>query len=114
MTEYVTSNRVEPVAVEPRPNHCIWVRFADGIEGKIDLSRWVGIGAFKAWGNTVPFEAVHITAWGAIGWNEDLDLCPDALYMELAGKTEAELFPALRRFADKNACMRRAADYVDL
>ena len=41
MVEYVASNRVEPVAVKPRPNHRIWVRFADGIEGKIDLSRWV-------------------------------------------------------------------------
>ena len=76
--------------------------FRRRLKVRIDLSRWVGIGIFKAWDNTVPFDAVHITAWGAIGWNEELDLCPDALYMELTGKTEEELFPALR--AEALAC----------
>ena len=28
----------------------------------------------------------------AIMWGEDIDLCPDALYMELTGKTFEEYF----------------------
>ena len=49
---------------------------------------------------------MHITAWGVIGWNEELDLCPDALYMELTGKTEEELFPALRAEARRPVICR--------
>ena len=82
MSVYATSNRVKPIAVESRPNHCIWAGCVSqtALKGSFDLSRWVGVGAFKAWDNTVPFDAMHITAWGAIGWNEELDLCPDSLF----------------------------------
>ena len=28
---------------------------------------------------------------GAIAWGDDLDICPDALYMELTGKSVTEV-----------------------
>ena len=37
------------------------------------------------------FERVHITPHRAIAWSDELELCPDALYMELTGKSLDEL-----------------------
>ena len=47
-----------------------------------------------------PLEGVHVDKSGAISWNEDIDLCPDALYLRLTGKTAEELFPALKTPVD--------------
>ena len=46
---------IEPVAVEARPGYRIWVKYADSVEGEVDLSHKVGKGAFRAWDTTVPF-----------------------------------------------------------
>jgi hypothetical protein len=29
-------------------------------------------------------------------WGEELDLCPDSLYLQVTGKTPEDIFPALR------------------
>ena len=51
----------------------------------------VGKGVFKAWNEPGYFDRVHITSHRSIAWDEELELCPDALYMELTGKTFEEL-----------------------
>ena len=84
---------IRPVAVEPRDSYCIWVRYSDGIEGEIDLSDMAGRGVFAAWNDRTFFETVRVTEGGAIAWGDDLDICPDALYMELTGKSVAEVMP---------------------
>ena len=33
---------------------------------------------------------------GSIAWSQDVELCEDALYLELTGTSAEELFPALR------------------
>jgi hypothetical protein len=43
---------------------------------------------------------LHINASGAIAWNEELELCPDAVYLRLTGKTPEDLFPALKTSVD--------------
>ena len=35
--------------------------------------------------------AVHLTDYRAIAWGDEIDICADALYMELTGKTLEEL-----------------------
>ena len=40
------------VAVSPRPDFKLWVRFEDGLEGEADLSHLVGHGVFKRWGDS--------------------------------------------------------------
>ena len=63
---------------------------------EIDLSHLVGQGVFEAWDDRAFFETVYINpVGGAITWNEDIDLCPDALYMELTGKSFEELTPGI-------------------
>lgn len=41
------------------------------------------------------FERLSISPVGALQWPGDLDLCPDSLYLQLTGKSPAEVFPTL-------------------
>ena len=82
---------IRPINVEPRPGYRIWLEYSDGVSGEVDLSDMVGKGVFKVWDEPGYFEKVHITSYRAIAWDENLDLCPDALYMELTGKSFDEL-----------------------
>ena len=89
-------------AVEARPlsGYRIWLRYDDGVEGEVDLSHLAGRGVFKAWTDQAVFEGVHVDRSGAVTWNEDIDLCPDALYPRLTGKAVEELFPKLKTPVD--------------
>ena len=82
---------IRPVKVEPRPKYRIWVEFSDGVAGEIDLSDVAGRGVFAAWNEPGVFEKVHVASYGAVAWNEDIDLCPDSLYVEITGKSFEEL-----------------------
>ena len=84
------------VEVKALNGYRIWLRYADGVEGEVDLTYLAGRGVFKAWTDRKVFESVHVDESGAIAWNEELDLCPDALYLRLTGKDPDELFPALK------------------
>lgn len=85
----------KPVAVKPLPNFRIWLQYDDGVEGQVDLSDLAGRGVFSAWNDPAFFEAVRLGSHGAIEWGAELDLCPDALYLQLTGKSPEDLFPAL-------------------
>ena len=84
------------VEVKPLSGCRIWLRFDDGVEGELDLSHLAGRGVFKAWTDRAVFDRVHVDQNGAIAWPGDLDLCADALYLRLTGKSAAELFPQIR------------------
>ncbi|MEO6846570.1 MAG: DUF2442 domain-containing protein [Chthoniobacterales bacterium] len=77
-------------------NFRLHLRFADGVEGDVDLSPLAGKGVFTAWSQSGLFEKVNVTDYGTVEWPGDLDLCPDTLYMQLTGKRPADLFPSLR------------------
>ena len=85
-------------AVEARPlsGYRIWPRYADGVEGEVALSHLAGRGVFRAWTDRRVFEGVHVDRNAAATWNEDIDLCPDALYLRLTGEAVEELFPKLK------------------
>lgn len=87
----------KPVEVKPLKNFRLWLRYDDGAEGEVDLSDLACKGVFRAWSKPGPFEAVHVSGHGSIAWTGDLELCPDALYMQLTGKKPAEVFPGLKR-----------------
>ena len=74
-----------PVAVEPREGFRIWIRYDDGASGVLDLSHLAGRGVFAAWNDRRCFEDVYIAPAGGIAWGSDLELCPDALYLQLTG-----------------------------
>ena len=85
-----------PVEVRALPNFRIWLRYDDGTKVEVDLSDLVGRGVFKAWDDLQLFNAVRLGSHGAIEWGPDIDICPDAMYLRLTGKSPAEIFPSLR------------------
>lgn len=67
--------------------------YSDGAAGEVDLSHLAGSGVFAAWNDRTRFAAVHITDCDAIAWDTDVELCPDALYMQLTGKSLTDVMP---------------------
>jgi len=86
----------QPVEVKALKNFRIWLRYDDGTEGEVDLSDVAGRGVFKAWNDPELFNAVRLGSHGAIEWGTEIDICPDAMYLRLTGKTPEEVFPALK------------------
>lgn len=84
-----------PIAVKSLPNYRLWLRYSDGAEGEVDFSRLAGKGVFRLWDDYQNFERVYISDAGAIAWSDAVEICPDATYMRLTGKSLDELFPEL-------------------
>lgn len=84
---------LEPTEVEARDGHRLWLRYSDGTAGEVDLSRLAGKGVFAAWNEPECFKRVHIAPHRAIAWGDELELCSDALYLELTGKSFDKIAP---------------------
>ena len=91
----MTDDPTQPIAVEARDGFCIWIQFQDGEAGEIDLSDLAVHGIFKAWAERSFFESVAINAYNEVTWGDQIDLCPDALYIQLTGKPVEEVMPGL-------------------
>lgn len=100
MTDQANHDLLQPVAVAPREGYRIWLRYADGVEGEVDLSDLAGKGVFTAWNDRGFFERVYISEWRSIAWNDEIELCSDALYLEITGKTPEDIMPGLCGAAD--------------
>lgn len=85
-----------PTEVQARGGYRLWLQYSDGSAGEVDLSHLVGRGVFTAWKDPERFELVHIAPHGAITWDDDLELCSDALYLALTGKSAEEVMPGVR------------------
>ena len=55
------------------------------------MSDVAGQGVFAAWNEPGFFEKVHVSCHRAIAWDDDLEICSDALYMKIPGKSFEEL-----------------------
>ncbi len=82
--------------VKPLEGFRLKLRYNDGTEGEIDLSYLKDRGVFTAWKDPGVFDSVRIGENGEIVWTEEVELCPDALYLQLTGKRAEEVFPSLR------------------
>jgi hypothetical protein len=89
----------KPIQIKALPNYKLWLRFSDGTEGEVDLSEFAGRGVFKLWDDYRAFEAVYIADDGAIAWSEEIDMCPDSLYLRLTGKSPEKVFPNLNQMS---------------
>ena len=83
--------------VEALPEYRLKLRYDDGKEGVVDLSAEVGKGIFAAWKDEELFKRVRIGDFGQPVWEGEIDLCPDALYLEITGLTVEQLFPNWKR-----------------
>lgn len=86
----------KPIYVKAMPKYKLWLRYDDGVEGEVDLSDLAGKGVFSIWNEYSTFEDVHIGEHHEIAWSDSVDLCPDALYLRLTGRTPEEVFPNRR------------------
>lgn len=90
-------NRV--IAVEDRPKFRLWLRFSDDVEGEVDLSHLAGRGVFEIWDEPGVFESVRLGPAGSVAWNDEIELCPDSLYLKITGKRPEEIFPPFEPLA---------------
>lgn len=88
---------IKPTTVRALPNYRLYLEFSDGVRGEVDLSDLAGQGVFQAWDTPGFFEKVHIGMHREVRWDDEIELCPDSLYLRLTGKTPEELFPKLHR-----------------
>ena len=73
------------VEVKPEPNRCLFVRFKDGLSGRVQLTKEKLTGALAPLLDLQFFEQVFIDH-GAVAWPGEIDLAPDAMYAEVASK----------------------------
>ena len=78
---------IRPNKIESLSGFRIRVTYPDGVEGVIDLSADVGIGVFAPLSDEAFFQTVHIGHFGQIAWSDDIEICPDAAYQEIKGRT---------------------------
>ncbi len=86
---------IRVVEIEARDCYRLWLRFTDGVEGEVDLSRWASRGEFVAWSDPGFFKNVSIRDYGAVAWGDggSLELCQLGLYTDLTGKSLEEIHP---------------------
>jgi hypothetical protein len=83
--------------VKIEPDYCLNLTFDDGVCGTVNLSELVGKGVFALWCDPYTFEQVRIGSSGELVWGDQVDLCPDSLYLKVTGMKPEELFPALHQ-----------------
>lgn len=86
---------IQLTQVRPLPRYRLWIEFADGVKGEVDLSELVGHGVFSLWSDEREFLKARATR-SAVMWNDDVDVDAASLYMQLTGKQPEDIFPKLR------------------
>lgn len=79
-----------PEVTEARPTagRRVWLRFADGEEGEIDLSRYLNYGpVFGPLADEEFFRQLHVEV-GTIAWPNGADIAPERLHELLVGYGE--------------------------
>ena len=89
------------IEVKPLDHYRISLKYDNGVEGVADLSHLAGKGVFSLWNDYSLFEQVYIDPEsGAIAWNNEIDLCPDSLYLKITKQKSEEIFPILNKIAE--------------
>jgi hypothetical protein len=73
------------VEVKPEPDYCLFVRFKDGLSGRVRLRPEELTGVLAPLRDLRFFEQVFIDC-GAVAWPGEIDLAPDAMYAQVAGQ----------------------------
>ena len=83
------------IEIKPEPDYCLFVRFKDGLTGRVRLRPEELTGALAPLRDQQFFEQVFID-YGAVAWPGEIDLAPDAMYARVVSQCE-ELQQAGRR-----------------
>lgn len=77
------------VEVVPEPDCCLFVRFQDGLSGRVRFEPDELIGALAPLRDASFFCRVFIDE-GAVAWPGDIDLAPDAMYRQVASERDRQ------------------------
>jgi hypothetical protein len=73
------------VEVKPEPDYWLFVRFRDGVAGRIQLRSEELTGALAPLRDVRFFDQVFIDC-GAVAWPGEIDLAPDAMYAQVSSQ----------------------------
>ena len=77
-------------------NYKVKLEYVDGKKGVADLSHLAGKGIFDLWNDYDTFRNVKIGSSGELLWSDQVDLCPDSLYLQITNQDPEDLFPKLK------------------
>lgn len=88
------------VEVTPLPEYRLHLRFEDGIEGDVDLTKLISFdGIFAPLRAPSQFNQARVNPeLGTVCWPNGADLDPDVLYAEISGEALPP-FPCMQRVA---------------
>ncbi len=75
------------VEVKPEPHYRLFVRFKEGLAGRVQLRPDELTGALAPLLDDQFFEQVFID-YGAVAWPGEIDLASDAMYAQVAGQRD--------------------------
>jgi hypothetical protein len=84
------------INVDVLQNYKVRLKFDDGQQGNADLSHLVGKGVFSCWNDYNTFHNVKIGSSGELVWSDQIDICPDSLYLKITDQKPEDLFPNLK------------------
>ena len=73
-------------AIKVLENYRVWLRFNDGVEGELDFSSKPRTGVFAFWNSYENFRKARIGDYSELLWNDQLDFCPDSLWLQVTGQ----------------------------
>ena len=73
-------------ALKVLENCRVWLRFNDGVEGEMDFSQKGRTDVFAFWNNYENFRQARIGDCGELLWNDQIDFCPDSLWLQVTGQ----------------------------
>ncbi len=69
------------IQAECQPDHCISLTFENGERRFFDIRPYLDYPVFQVLRNLPYFLRGH-AAHGTVAWSDELDFCPDTLYLE--------------------------------
>lgn len=75
------------VEVKPESNHYLFLRFRDGLAGRVQLRPEELTGALAPLLDEQFFRQVFID-YGTVAWPGEIDLAPDAMYAQIASQRD--------------------------
>ncbi len=85
------------INVKVLDNYKVDLEYDDGRQGIADLSNLAGKGVFSLWNDYDAFRKVKIGSSGELVWSDQVDLCPDSLYLKITNQKPEDLFPNLKQ-----------------
>lgn len=80
-----------PTFVKSLAGFKIYLEYSDNTKGIIDLKHLAHKGVFVRWDENINFKNVYINNENStIAWDDVLEICPNAQYLKLIGKSFEE------------------------